>query len=112
MGICTMGKQLNQPESRSPLLHSPIARNHQQLDIQDIGTSHGPVRVIREGDPSLPVIITYPDIGLTYYNCFQGFIHQEDAWEIFKHFCFLHIHPPEHYEGAHNETIDRFLYLS
>ncbi|KAJ4847278.1 NuDeL-like protein [Turnera subulata] len=66
-----------------------------------VRTGRGSVSVIVCGDQDKPALITYPDLALNHFSCFQGlFCWPEAASLLVDNFCIYHISPPGHELGA------------
>ncbi|KAL5712649.1 Protein ndl2 [Ranunculus cassubicifolius] len=66
-----------------------------------VETSKGPVSVFVCGDQEKPGLITYSDVALNYFACFQGLFLCPDAASLLLHnFCVYHIDAPGHELGA------------
>lgn len=66
-----------------------------------VETSKGCVSVVVCGDQEKPGLITYSDVALNYFACFQGLFFCPDAASLLLHnFCIYHIDAPGHELGA------------
>ncbi|XP_024385493.1 protein NDL2 [Physcomitrium patens] len=66
-----------------------------------VPTSFGSVTVTVCGDQEKPALVTYPDVGLNYFSCFEGLFSSPEASSVlFYNFCVYHIDPPGHEVGA------------
>ena len=102
-------------EKQSYHLHDEVEIFEERITVN---TTHGNISVVREGDPTKRCILTVHDVALnrkwyclsfrskamswtqTDGNCFESFIHQQDAWEIFKNFHIIHFNCPGQEESA------------
>jgi pimeloyl-ACP methyl ester carboxylesterase len=66
----------------------------------DVKTPFGPVHVTVHGDPRLPAIFTFHDIGLNSKTCFEAFFSQSDVRAMMKFFCVYHIDALGHQPGS------------
>ncbi|ETO30368.1 hypothetical protein RFI_06752 [Reticulomyxa filosa] len=81
------------------------ARNIKQKEAQvlQFNTQNGTQQVTIHGDLSskLPIILTYPDIGITHHGCFDPFFNMVTSYEsIFEYFVIVHIDPPGNHYNA------------
>eukprot|EP01094_Clydonella_sp_ATCC50884_P023323 TRINITY_DN5556_c0_g1_i1.p1 TRINITY_DN5556_c0_g1~~TRINITY_DN5556_c0_g1_i1.p1 ORF type:complete len:330 (-),score=70.07 TRINITY_DN5556_c0_g1_i1:86-1012(-) len=80
---------------------SPITANALAEHERTFDTPVGPVKAVVLGDPSSqPTIVTYHDIGLTYANCFGGFLSLHEVQEVISRFAVVHMIAPGNEENA------------
>ncbi|PIA44887.1 hypothetical protein AQUCO_01700456v1 [Aquilegia coerulea] len=72
-----------------------------------VETSKGCISVFVCGDQVKPGLITYSDVALNYFACFQGLLLCSDAASLLLHnFCIYHISAPGHELGASGISSD------
>jgi len=63
-------------------------------------TSHGRVKVVREGNLAGPAFITFHDLGLNHLSNFKKFFNSQSMSMILSHFCIYHINAPGQEPGS------------
>ncbi|KAF5200209.1 Ndl1 [Thalictrum thalictroides] len=75
-----------------------------------VETRKGSISVFVCGDQVKPGLITYSDVALNYFACFQGLLFCPDASSLLLHnFCIYHISAPGHELGASGISSDDSL---
>jgi pimeloyl-ACP methyl ester carboxylesterase len=71
-----------------------------QVKEYDVRTPFGPIHVVVSGEPRLPAIFTYHDIGLNSKSCFEAFFNYPEVRALMKHFCVYHLNALGQQYGA------------
>merc|ERR1712137_9796 len=80
--------------------------NHLQRTFQ---TPEGSINAIIIGDPSnSPTIVTYHDVGLSYANCFGGFLTLPNVHKNIARFAIVRMIAPGHEENASDIPRERY----
>lgn len=85
---------------KDPLDESHLHAPAQTVKTADVKTPFGPMHVTVHGEPRLPAIFTFHDIGLNSKSCFEAFFSYSDVRTIMKNFCVYHLNALGQQQGA------------